>query len=295
MGISKKAFLVIYGWDMRYYQLVEKAEKQGFSVALRNNMINYKSSDRIYILGSGPSINAISQEQWAFINEHDSFAFNWFFANPHIPTFFHMELIDDNFEIFKYCYTEKSSEFKSRPAIFNYRKLPAETSKENLGFIDNLYMSVPKSLGGTSEHDFKALLEYYYFKRNYLEENLIIQYDASLIIAISFAVLMGYKQIILAGVDLDSYDYFFYDRNLYNSNLADKIREYKLEEQERRKRKINVGQLHRIADPGLCKQMTVDQVVLVMNEMVLKPKGIELYLQNSKSILYPSLQVFEDK
>lgn len=294
LSISKKAAFIIIGWDKRYYQLVGEAEMQGFAVAARSNMLPYKTSDRIYILGSGPSINTISSEQWAVIKEHDSFAFNWFFAHPHVPTFFHMELLDDNFETFRECYNEKSCEFKSRPAILNYRKLPAEASKEILGFTENLYVSVPKSLGGTDESDFRGLLDYFYFKRNFLEENLLIQYDASLVIAISFAVLLGYKQIILAGIDLDSYEYFFYDKSRYNNNVAAKIREFKMEEQERRKRKVNVGQLHRIADPGLCEQMTVDQAVLIMNEMVMKPTGIELYLQNSRSILYPSLQVFKE-
>ena len=47
-----------------------------------------KTSDTIFILGSGYSINKVKEEEWDIIRKHNSIAFNWFCKHPFEPTYF---------------------------------------------------------------------------------------------------------------------------------------------------------------------------------------------------------------
>jgi len=47
-----------------------------------------KTSDTIFVLGSGYSVNKVKEEEWDIIKKHNSIAFNWFCKHPFEPTYF---------------------------------------------------------------------------------------------------------------------------------------------------------------------------------------------------------------
>ena len=293
-GLSKNSYSFIYDSDYRGHRLLKKARLKGFRTVTKDSMLNYKKSNRLYVLGSGPSINDIDQLQWKAIDKHDSLALNWFLAHPFVPTYYHMELMAENADVFKECYLAKSDRFKKKPMILNSRKLPQNASPDDYSYIENLYLSISKAYGGGNISHLQEALNYIYFKRDYEKENLLLRTSGSLMIAISFGVLMGYDEIVLAGVDLDTRDYFFYDWDLYNDSIAYKVRDYKIKEQEKSYKNASSGSLHKVADPKLHRHgLSLDKVVLLMNDCVLKPKGICLYLYSEKSLLYPHLEVLK--
>ena len=49
-----------------------------------------KKSDKLYIFGSGWSLNNISKEEWRRISEHDTMGFNAFIRQNWIPLTFHL-------------------------------------------------------------------------------------------------------------------------------------------------------------------------------------------------------------
>ena len=293
-GLSKESYSIIYNSDYRARKFLEKARGKGFRIVTRGSMLKYKNSDRLYILGSGPSINDIDQLQWEAIKKYDSLALNWFIAHHFVPTYYHMELLVENANLFKECYLAKSDIFKKKPMIFNCPKLPDNTSPIDYSYIEDLYLSIAKAFGGGDINHLREALEYVYFKRDYKKENLLVRTSGSLMIAISFGVLMGYDEIVLVGVDLDTREYFFYDQDLYNDSIALKVRAYKIKEQKKNYKKKPYGSLHKVADPKLHRHgLSLDKVVLLMNDFVLKPKGIRLYLYSEKSLLYPQLEVLK--
>ena len=52
----------------------------------------YKKSDTLFILGSGSTINKISDKQWGKIDDHDSIGFNFWLVHDFVPDFFKFEL-----------------------------------------------------------------------------------------------------------------------------------------------------------------------------------------------------------
>ena len=291
-GVSKQSAFHVMLWDQRRNGLLNNAQRKNFRIATKDNLLRYKKSDRLYILGSGPSINDIETRQWDVISEHDSFAFNMFLAHPFVPTYYHMELVAHHAELFKECYLAKSAEFKARPMILNMRKIPGDKDAGDFNYIENLYVSIPTVFGGEGMNS-REVFRHYYLFRDYEKENLLVHYRASLMIAVSFAILMGYKEIILAGVDMYSRDYFFYDENMYNDFVATKIRDNRLKEEAALSAGNSIGTIHRIADPTRSSSsLPVDKALLLLNDIVLKPKGINLYLLSEKTLLYPYLEVY---
>ena len=64
-----------------------------------NELKKQKTSNRIYILGSGKSILDISKQEWKEIEEHDSIGFNHWYVHNHKPTFYDLSyLANDYFE-----------------------------------------------------------------------------------------------------------------------------------------------------------------------------------------------------
>ena len=66
-----------------YDQLIQ-AELNPYS----SSFAHFKTSDTLFILGSGPSISLITDYQWDFISLHNSAAFNRWFYHPFVPDFY---------------------------------------------------------------------------------------------------------------------------------------------------------------------------------------------------------------
>jgi hypothetical protein len=65
--------------------------KNGLQALSKLDVSQYKTSDTLYILGSGISIMDLNQEQWNVISSHDSIGFNSWMHHPFVPTYYCME------------------------------------------------------------------------------------------------------------------------------------------------------------------------------------------------------------
>ncbi len=295
--ISKRSYFIIKEWDIRYRQCLRHALKKNFIVATRDNMLRYKTCDTLFVLASGPSINDITPEQWDTIAACDSIGFNYFFLHSHVPTYYNIEFRPSSVELLMECYRATAPEFKKIPVMtnmYNLMDLPAGAVNQLGQQFKNLYVTVPKMFKGASKQNLEEILLYQYLYRNYAEDNLVVHYRASLMMAITFGVLLGYKNVVLAGVDMDSNDYFFYDEKKYCSSVAEKVRKRKKQKIERYlKQKAAPVTMHKTLDPDIFKELPLDQAVLVLNESVLEPLGINLFLLSQKSVLYPALKLYD--
>jgi len=102
--------------------------------------------------------------------------------------------------------------------------------------------------------------------------------------AIIFSFLAGYKNIVLCGVDLNNIDYFY---------------EKKPETYQQKGLPIlksgQKGTIHRTMDPNAFPNKptpTIDSIVYAINDVLLKPRKINLYVAFSSSALYPKLPTF---
>src|SRR5690606_24622645 len=124
--------------------------------------------------------------------------------------------------------------------------------------------------------------------------NCIIHYRASIAIAVSLGVLLGYKEIVLLGVDLNNTDYFFHDAALYPSGIASEVRKVHLQIVERQRQLGQVSDVHRTFDRSLVQRsLPIDQFLQVYVDTILHKKEISLKIGSKQSALYPMLDLAE--
>jgi len=236
-----------------------------------------KCSNTIILLGSAPSINSITTEQWQHIKNFDSVGFNFWYLNDFVPT---------------YYYDEPP---KSRDMLDLHKKMIAQKGQKYDGVIyfifdwfikvgwhprysDKIFpkgikiLKLPQPIRKKIHKEITIQSHHFNDVSNKIG-NKLINYRASISIILNLAYQMKYKNIILTGIDLNSNKYFYDDNPLMKSRIhLNKNR--------------NQG-LHSTTDYGDCHG--IDNYLVAFNEFVLKPKQINLFVSNKKSILYPRI------
>ena len=102
-------------------------------------------------------------------------------------------------------------------------------------------------------------------------------------------MLLGYKKIVLVGVDLKDSTYFYCDTRYACPATNALIRSRCQATNEA------ANTLHATADPTFIPStVTIDLVLKVLSETALKRRGIELYVYTTQSLLYPTLAAWKE-
>lgn len=271
----------------------------------------HKTSNRIYILGSGKSILDVTNEEWEEINKHDSLGFNHWYVHSHEPTFYDLSYLANDYK------------FGDKENDMFYQ---ASTKHSNSKFILN-YGSLPEQLSNFSSNDyFKIYINHFDLFESNLEEiescnvdeigkyakywtldffkhfnhphgqllpnpNFIYKSRGQLFASIQLAVLLGYTDIRLVGVDLNSeskfQDYIEGSPNCSRSvghggeNLAQRVSAV-----ENAKEKNGV---HSTAQQTKDKDyLGIDKLIHIFTNRCLRQIGVSLTVTNSDSLLTSS-------
>ena len=79
-----------------------------------DKLISKKSSNQAIILGNGPSINDLSEEEWSIIESIDKWVLNTWMIHDVVPDFYHLEIKKHrNGSIVKQILSEKKEKYKN--------------------------------------------------------------------------------------------------------------------------------------------------------------------------------------
>lgn len=246
-----------------------------------------KRSDTLFVLGSGASINEISDTQWQQIRKHDTVGFNFWLIHPFVPTyyFWEMPLEEDRRSVFIDLLLRKQETY--RDTVFIGRRVwPNMVDRVQeildltplLDHYNALSVDLPPKSNyskGGFEKSIKTLNQFGVIDL-LLRKHLLFHRRGSLSDILAFSLGMGYKKIVLCGVDLLSTDYFF-------DQVPFKWKGSLLPIPP----KVN-GNVHSTVDPSKV-DITIDEFLYIMRDLVLKPRQVTLELLSTKSRLYPEL------
>jgi len=166
------------------------------------NKLKRKNETAIF-LGCGPSINQLSEDDITKINKMDVWCNNNFIINNDIiPNFYHLEVkAHRNGALITDLVNKKQEAYKdvtwvldgSRPYLLKFIKPSV---------FENIFCYM-KSMGGNNGD--------YELKPNHVTVSCV----ASLTCVLDVMARMGYKKIYMAGVDLNSSEYFWTDNEKY--------------------------------------------------------------------------------
>ena len=294
-GIS---FSHVYLSVLKAQRVTTYLKKSNLGIPIyKSDIQKYTSSNTLFILGSGSSINNVSKKKWEKIRKNDSIGLNRWPIHPHKPTLLVFELPwADNVEYTKEYLNllrKTKKKYKDVPKIIKGISL---SSLKHVRFelipdflLDNLLLASDTGFGGivdwnsrpeTNRELLGYLLSNGFFKTGYLGA----QYKkrGSVSFTLHLAKALGYKNIVLCGVDMDDRGYFFTNNDKYDDEDIPM----------HGKSNLHQGSIHKTVNPEY-GQITLDKVILNMNNIVLKKSNIKLFVESESSLLYPSLPLYD--
>lgn len=234
-----------------------------------NQLKNQRSSKKVFIFGSGYSINEITDRQWKHIEQNDTVSFNWFIRQDFIPIDFHLirEISPDDFdpgiwkkELDEYQEVLRNSPYYENATFLIQGGFSAINGNRMIGL--NLLPEGSDIFRYTNKRG-------HYGPSENFEEGLVHS-SGTLSDVVNFAYLMGWNEIILCGVDLYDTRYFWLDYD------------------ETRDRHKNEGHSHDEA------HKTSGGIIDLMDQWgtYLKDRGVTLSVENPDSLLSDIIPVY---
>jgi hypothetical protein len=243
-------------FSKNYYRIVDQAHIGGL-----------KKSDTVFIFGSGYSLNSIGESEWREIERHDIIGFNFHFRQRFLCIDYHL-----------------LRELKVEP-----QELSDETVRELNEALDSpLYKDTVLLLQrGWYAADCKELISKKLLKNTHrilffknIRNSQFMSHDiaaglthgpGTITDCVNFAYCMGWKKIVLIGVDLYDSRYFWSRKNTDSGN--------DLPENEGDKG------IHLTASNGIMQYLSVWRKDLNLN-------NVEIFVYNPKSLLSDVLPIY---
>lgn len=240
-------------------------------------LLAHKKSDTVFLVGSGYSINDLTKKDVSFMEQHDIFAFSTFLDNN---KFFRVDFYLGR-EFFICDETMMSIPFMRKFTMidyyFSYKANHSKYCGNTIFFVQHEVKSNMNSIlarrllkKGTKIFRFKSdFLKWFRFPSKNLRK--LMHFGGTLADALHACYAMGYRKIILVGIDL-------YDRQYYwlkeNETYA-----------------CDIGRGNTCTDP----HRTSNNMVNAFKRW--KPffdkNGVEVYVLNPKSLLAEVLPVYK--
>ncbi len=244
-----------------------------------------KTSDTVFILGSGWSINEIPAQRWKVIGRHDTIGFNFWPVHPFVPHIFVFENLctsiqQDLYRAFFTTIQRRAHDYQNtvkiatEPHPRSERQLLHELPTD---FRENLYVGYTAPVTARSEAELEAGITFLRSQGVFEPGDKLewlFKYGGSVIAMLSLAVRMNYRRIVLCGIDLGRQDYFYHDRERYPESADWEFAPRK--------------DVHLTAR-RLPWMVPAQQVIQAFKKVVLDPAGVELFVENRTSTLFPAI------
>ncbi len=283
-------------WYDRFktYRLRKEILNKGLNSAIEFDLKKHKKSDTLFILGSALSVMDLTPSDWAEIKKHDTFGFNAWLFHDFVPTYYGIEPMANEqlFDSYTGALSERRKEYENTPVFVQYQHLKMRNKSFSHKGInqDNLWFNAPFMPNTTNERVLKKMIDKW-ASIQHTDLSEVFHYAGSLSYTITMGYIMGYKKIVLLGVDLNSSEYYFSHDKV--SKLAKDY--YQVHVARERRMQRDVKSTHRT----LLKSVTAAYGCLPISIFVeflrdaIQPKGVELLIGNDKSALYPMLDLYK--
>lgn len=238
-----------------------------------------KRSDTLFILGSGPSIRRVKPSQWEYVGQHGSFGINFSFLLDFVPTYHLMEdgKVPWHRQLTKRVLAPRRQRLSSTIWFISNRHTrrlihPRYTPELFPAPARVCIFRLPERLLLGRDRPFTA---------EDLEKS--IRYRATMSVVLHLAVQLGYKRVVLLGVDLHTPHHFFEE--------MEEMRPY-VENVERDQLDDRLPLPLMRPKPGLFRPL--DEYLYALNELYFSRRGMELYVGNRDNILCPRIPYFEE-
>jgi hypothetical protein len=251
----------------------------------------YKRSDTLFVLGSGASINRITDRRLAAVARHDSVGWNFWVCHPLVPTLYLFEDVkvesspvgtrEWRIDVLDRLVDEMSrrSDYASVPKFLDELRPQERLLEEKLPlhFQQRLYAANTLMYPARSYHELRLTLRSLGVRGTFAAQTrlpTLPKVGFTLGTILSIAICLRYRRIILCGVDVTSPGYFYEDADRYPRMKAF--------------RSSVAGSTH-LSSQVLGLRCRFPDFVRALRDEVMIPLGIELFVESRTSGLYPEV------
>ncbi|WP_053976510.1 hypothetical protein [Mangrovimonas xylaniphaga] len=257
-----------------------------------------KKSDTVFILGSGESINELTKKDWEEIKRNNIIGLNYSFVHPVIPDYHLMEMIPLREMQSFFCDVTKDR-FTNVDMFFQYKHvIKSGFDLSTYGHKKNMYVHIPKLLPTIYPGVLEKYLNNLFSKKGGLTMQSLVHHNSHIGCAVMFAQALGYKKIVMLGIDLNGGNYFtnseiksdcyphekIYDKiNILRTRHFDNVKEFK-------------NNIHPTVDKNLMKDrggVTMEDYFKVYQNVILRNSNCHLYVGSHNSTLAKILPVYD--
>lgn len=198
------------------------------NIISQEQFLTRKTSDIIFVLGSGWSVNKVSQEEWDIVSQYDSIGFNWFCKHQFEPTFF---LIREQSNL-----PHRKHKGETIKALIKR----VNRYKETCCVICDVKHHTPRAYSFKKDKRIKtdcvvmrddnnrkhSRKLHKYFTKNPFKHGLV-HGRCTMFNVLHLATWLQYKHIAFLGVDLRDSRYFWLDKKETRHTVAKKGRSYR--------------------------------------------------------------------
>jgi len=253
-----------------------------------------RKSDTLFILGSGPSVEEVSQDQWAHVAKHNSIGINSWVVHDFVPDIYCFEEV----ESLEYATVAsalsamlaRSDILKRAPQILLLRP-HADTESQRIVQVPpslrrntKVYGRATVSTKSVSNlvSDLSRLMRSYRSGR--VQKNILLDSGMSVARMLFLGAVSGFSTIVLIGVDLNSNQYFFD----VNPNYLGRRNQEDFDPWRRRSR------VHDTED-RISQQFQASQFIPALAQAAEKTFGTQVLISSHESLLSATMQLYRWK
>lgn len=276
-----------------------RLNKRGFAEGFPSHID--RTSDTLYIMGSGPSINGLTERQLSQIQTNDSMAFNYFIVHDLVPTFYVLQppILD--------CWNVDTLGRHQMGLILKRKSHALSSTKVILkgGFLskysgargkylewlkDGLKSSEPFMITPRINVAFRTRNALLSFLNSAKKSALIgfdtgfktpvLQINSTLNFCLTLSAQFGYRKVVLCGFDSENPGHF-YDRRDYKERFPelDKIKSGVTDLIESSTH-VGMGHATMLAQEG---SMSPNQCTIMICQFLTNELGMEVEVQDGSS------------
>ncbi|MBN2483458.1 MAG: hypothetical protein JXD21_04580 [Candidatus Omnitrophica bacterium] len=243
----------------------------------------YKKSDTIFILGSAESINDITDEQWRTVAQHDSFGINKWPMHDFAPTFYYTNYPRNKIHLYCYLNSIKEKIARYHNTIFFVSFNRAVRRGMHPRVFPDFFSKNPLCCFYEAAPPIKLTGNKIFGCDSF---ELTLHYRGALSLILDLVDKLGYRNIVLLGVDLINAVHF------YDSYPE---MQWQVETKYAQSIQINRNRKHGTMSDKNGTKVTMDQYIYAVDRYYFKPKNVRLYVGSSASILAEKIPVYDFK
>jgi hypothetical protein len=233
---------------------------------------SWKRGGTAFIMGSGPSINELTEQQWDVIRSGTTIGVNWWTKHEFVPDLYVFENLSQRH---RQSLIERSDDYANTPMILKqfltnfspaiHRQRMKQIALLPTDLRSHLYLSSDLLIPGRTESELRCAyrnVERFGFLRPRERFQWVVKRTSSLTFVIGLCLRAGFQEIVLCGVDLNRPGTFYEPDSAVRPSTN----------------------VHETQDPSV-KVLPISVVLRLLDEEVLQDREERVFVGSSDSLL----------